>query len=245
MIADQRVAASDHARALASADRGILHKVKRDLRVTPIGALLPPGPASTSCRSFQRPARRDEPRRAPAADTVHAEAPPGVCRSQGLVRPGITGLWQIRDREHNTSAEFMIEHDLEYVARCGLRAGRRHPRAHAVRGPRWERSILAVVVTADFIVVGSGLTGSTIARLLTDHGQEVVILERKDHIAGNVYDYRHESGALIHQYGPHYFRCGSERIWRSSIASRASMTGAPWCGRRSMMPIWRGPSSRR
>ena len=70
-----------------------------------------------------------------------------------------------------------------------------------------------MVVTADFIVVGSGLTGSTIARLLTDHGQEVVILERKDHIAGNVYDYRHESGALIHQYGPHYFRCGSERIW--------------------------------
>jgi len=34
---------------------------------------------------------------------------------RGLVRPGITGLWQIRDREHNTSAEFMIEHDTEYI----------------------------------------------------------------------------------------------------------------------------------
>jgi len=34
---------------------------------------------------------------------------------RSLVRPGITGLWQIRDRENNTSAEFMVEHDTEYV----------------------------------------------------------------------------------------------------------------------------------
>jgi UDP-galactopyranose mutase len=66
---------------------------------------------------------------------------------------------------------------------------------------------------ADFIIVGSGLTGSTIARILVDHQQDVIILERKDHIAGNVYDYKHESGAMIHKYGPHYFRCGSEKIW--------------------------------
>ena len=51
------------------------------------------------------------------------------------------------------------------------------------------------------------------ARLLTDYGQKVVIVDRKDHIAGNVFDYKHESGAMIHKYGPHYFRCGSERIW--------------------------------
>lgn len=70
------------------------------------------------------------------------------------------------------------------------------------------------MIKADFVIVGAGLTGGTIARILTDHGQDVVILDRKNHIAGNVYDYRHEeSGAMIHKYGPHYFRCGSEKIW--------------------------------
>lgn len=69
------------------------------------------------------------------------------------------------------------------------------------------------MIKADFIIVGSGLTGSTIARILADSGQDVIILERKNHIAGNVYDYKHESGAMIHKYGPHYFRCGSEKIW--------------------------------
>lgn len=69
------------------------------------------------------------------------------------------------------------------------------------------------MIKADFVIVGSGLTGSTIARMLADNGQDVVILERRDHIGGNVYDYKHESGAMIHKYGPHYFRCGSTKIW--------------------------------
>lgn len=51
------------------------------------------------------------------------------------------------------------------------------------------------------------------ARLLADQGHEVTILERRDHIAGNVFDYQHESGAMVHKYGPHYFRCKTERIW--------------------------------
>lgn len=69
------------------------------------------------------------------------------------------------------------------------------------------------MIKADFVIVGSGLTGSTIARILADNNQDVVILDRKNHIAGNIYDYKHVSGAMIHKYGPHYFRCGSEKIW--------------------------------
>ncbi|MFT4153269.1 FAD-dependent oxidoreductase [Parafilimonas sp.] len=69
------------------------------------------------------------------------------------------------------------------------------------------------MVEKDFVIVGAGLTGSTIARFLADHNQDVIILDRKDHPAGNVYDYRHECGAMVHKYGPHYFRCGSEKIW--------------------------------
>ena len=65
----------------------------------------------------------------------------------------------------------------------------------------------------EFIIVGSGLTGSTIARILNDSGFKVLILERRDHIGGNVYDYFHPSGIRIHKYGPHYFRTSSNKIW--------------------------------
>ncbi len=54
------------------------------------------------------------------------------------------------------------------------------------------------MIKADFVIVGSGLTGTTIARILTDHQQDVIILERKNHIAGNVYDLHIINGMLFH-----------------------------------------------
>ena len=68
-------------------------------------------------------------------------------------------------------------------------------------------------MTSDYLVVGSGLTGAVIARILTDAGRDVVVLERRPHIGGNVHDHDHPSGIRIHTYGPHYFRTGSETIW--------------------------------
>lgn len=67
--------------------------------------------------------------------------------------------------------------------------------------------------SADYLIVGSGLTGSVIARLLADAGREVLILERRSHLGGNVHDHTHDSGIRIHTYGPHYFRTSSDRIW--------------------------------
>jgi len=66
---------------------------------------------------------------------------------------------------------------------------------------------------ADYIIIGSGLTGSVIARQLTDQGKRVLILERRAHVGGNVHDHLHESGIRIHTYGPHFFRTSSDRIW--------------------------------
>jgi UDP-galactopyranose mutase len=70
-----------------------------------------------------------------------------------------------------------------------------------------------VNITADYIIVGSGLTGATIARELQDAGREVLVLERRGHVGGNVHDHAHSSGIRIHTYGPHYFRTSSEELW--------------------------------
>ncbi len=65
----------------------------------------------------------------------------------------------------------------------------------------------------DYLIVGSGLTGAVIARALADADRDVLIVERRDHVGGNVHDHDHESGIRIHTYGPHYFRTNSDRIW--------------------------------
>lgn len=66
----------------------------------------------------------------------------------------------------------------------------------------------------DYLIVGSGLTGATIARLLTDAGLKVLVVDRRSHLGGNVHDFSHPSGIRIHSYGPHYFRTSSEHIWK-------------------------------
>lgn len=57
----------------------------------------------------------------------------------------------------------------------------------------------------DLIVVGCGLSGIVIARDQAEKGKKVKIVERRDHIGGNVYDYFDENGVLVQKYGPHVF----------------------------------------
>jgi UDP-galactopyranose mutase len=66
----------------------------------------------------------------------------------------------------------------------------------------------------DYLVIGSGLTGATIARTLADRGLDVLVLDRRSHLGGNVHDQFHASGIRIHTYGPHYFRTSSDMIWK-------------------------------
>lgn len=72
-----------------------------------------------------------------------------------------------------------------------------------------ERNLMQV----DYLIVGSGLTGAVIARLLADAGREVMVVDRREHAGGNVHDHLHPCGVRIHTYGPHYFRTSSDRIW--------------------------------
>ena len=65
-----------------------------------------------------------------------------------------------------------------------------------------------------FLVVGSGLTGAVIARALVDAGRDVLVLERRSHLGGNVHDHFHPSGIRVHTYGPHYFRTNDDALWQ-------------------------------
>ena len=69
-------------------------------------------------------------------------------------------------------------------------------------------------MNTEYLVIGSGLTGSVIARILFDNECGVQVIERRNHIAGNVHDHVHVSGIPIHSYGPHYFRTNSDDLWR-------------------------------
>lgn len=58
----------------------------------------------------------------------------------------------------------------------------------------------------DVVIVGSGFTGSVIARELADRTDaHILLLEKRSHIGGNMYDKTFENGVLVHMYGPHTF----------------------------------------
>ncbi len=63
------------------------------------------------------------------------------------------------------------------------------------------------------VIVGAGLSGCTLAERFAAHGHSVLLLEKRDHIAGNCYDFRNTLGILVSQYGPHFFHTSSERVW--------------------------------
>ena len=65
----------------------------------------------------------------------------------------------------------------------------------------------------DALVVGAGYAGSIMAeRLASGLEQRVLVIDRRDHIAGNAFDYHDEHGVLVHRYGPHIFHTNSEKV---------------------------------
>lgn len=66
----------------------------------------------------------------------------------------------------------------------------------------------------DFLIVGAGFAGAVLARKLADAGKSVIVVEKRNHIAGNAYDCFDAYGVLIHAYGPHYFRTNYPHVKR-------------------------------
>lgn len=65
----------------------------------------------------------------------------------------------------------------------------------------------------DALVVGAGYAGSVVAeRLASLTGRRVLVVDRRDHIAGNAFDYYDSHGVLVHAYGPHIFHTNSQKV---------------------------------
>ncbi len=65
----------------------------------------------------------------------------------------------------------------------------------------------------EYIVAGAGFAGSVVAeRLASQMGKRVLVVDKRDHIAGNAYDHLDEHGILVHKYGPHIFHTNSEKV---------------------------------
>ncbi|MGZ3881503.1 MAG: UDP-galactopyranose mutase [Flavisolibacter sp.] len=66
----------------------------------------------------------------------------------------------------------------------------------------------------DYLIVGAGFAGSVLAeRLATQANKKVLIIDKREHIAGNAYDYYNKDGILIHKYGPHIFHTNSKEVF--------------------------------
>src|SRR5688572_10649475 len=66
----------------------------------------------------------------------------------------------------------------------------------------------------DYLIVGAGFAGSTIAeRLAAEGGKKVLLCDRRPHIGGNAFDHYDADGILVHKYGPHIFHTNARSVY--------------------------------
>ncbi len=66
----------------------------------------------------------------------------------------------------------------------------------------------------DYFIVGAGFAGCTVAeRVATQLNKKVLLVEKRNHIAGNAYDYYNDDGILVQKYGPHIFHTNFKKVW--------------------------------
>ena len=80
----------------------------------------------------------------------------------------------------------------------------------------------------DYLIVGSGLYGATFARLAKDSGKTVLVIDRRNHIGGNVFTEKIE-GINVHTYGAHIFHTNNKQVWDfvNRFASFNRFTNSP------------------
>ena len=80
----------------------------------------------------------------------------------------------------------------------------------------------------DFIIVGAGLFGAVFAREAKKAGKKCLVIEKRKHIAGNIYT-REIEGIQVHEYGAHIFHTSNKAIWEyvNQFAEFNRYTNAP------------------
>lgn len=63
------------------------------------------------------------------------------------------------------------------------------------------------------VVVGAGISGATIAERYASTGKKVIVVEKRNHIGGNCFDYYNEHGILVSKYGAHLFHTNYDDVW--------------------------------
>ena len=64
----------------------------------------------------------------------------------------------------------------------------------------------------DYLIVGAGLYGAVFAHEATKKGKHCLVIDKRNHIAGNIYTYECE-GINVHQYGAHIFHTNNRQVW--------------------------------
>lgn len=65
----------------------------------------------------------------------------------------------------------------------------------------------------DVIVIGAGFAGSVLARQFAEDNKKVLLIDKRDHIGGNMYEEKLDNGVRIHKYGPHIFHTNLENVF--------------------------------
>jgi len=64
-----------------------------------------------------------------------------------------------------------------------------------------------------YLIVGAGFAGATVARMLADLGHDITVIDQRNHIGGNAYDYLNEHNIRVHKYGPHLFHTSNKKVY--------------------------------
>ena len=66
----------------------------------------------------------------------------------------------------------------------------------------------------DVVIIGAGFAGAVIAeRLASQQNKKVLLVDKRQHVGGNCYDYKDDNGIIVHKYGPHLFHSNLRHVW--------------------------------
>lgn len=66
----------------------------------------------------------------------------------------------------------------------------------------------------DTVIIGAGFAGAVLAeRIATKQNKKVLLVDKRQHVGGNCYDYKDDNGIIVHKYGPHLFHSNIRQVW--------------------------------